>query len=90
MPSSRANSRWWRSKQRDRMAATHQPVEPRRRQAEAEQDGWTGEQDDEDHEQDAEPPSAVRLPPTSSWISLAQARTQAASSTSRGKGPTPV
>src|SRR5436305_12265194 len=42
-----------------------QPVEPRRRQAEAEQDGWTGEQADEDHEQDAEPPLAVRLPPTS-------------------------
>src|SRR5262249_7357101 len=41
----------------------HQPVEPRRRQAEAEQDGWTGEQDDQDHEQDAEPPLAVRLPP---------------------------
>src|SRR5262249_6640656 len=43
----------------------HQPVEPQRRQAEAEQDGWTGEQDDEDHEQDAESPLAVRLPPTS-------------------------
>ena len=28
----------------------HQPVEPRRRQAEAEQDGRAGEQDDEDHE----------------------------------------
>src|SRR5262249_53174452 len=41
----------------------HQPVEPRRRQTEAEKDGWTGEQHDEDHEQDAEPPLAVRLPP---------------------------
>jgi hypothetical protein len=40
----------------------HQLIEALRRQAEAEQDGWTGEQGDEDHEQDAEPPFAVRLP----------------------------
>jgi hypothetical protein len=42
-----------------------QAVEPRRRQAEAEQHRRAGEQDGEDHEQDAEPPLAVRLPPTS-------------------------
>ena len=40
----------------------HQPVEPRRRQAEAQKHGRAGEQDGEDHEQDAEPPLSVRLP----------------------------
>src|SRR6516164_6589767 len=43
----------------------HQFIEPLCRQAEAEQDGWTGEQGDKDHEQNAEPPLAVRLPPRS-------------------------